>query len=259
MTVVCYPSPGKRKALKLCTAFAKGARGGVGLVGQSTLIKNAPAFFYGLTDHTVPLINQCAREGREWYYADNAYHFGRGEYFRITRNARMHDGLGEPQRDRLAEFGVNIKPWRRSGSKILVILQSDVYHGYLTGGTAAKWADRIFAELRNHTKRTVAICPKPHPRMVHKEISAFDHCLDDAWAVVGFDSSTMVKALVAGVPVISLGQSMASSMGRASLADIEDPLYPDDRERWLNVLLCNQWTYDEMGDGTIWRALHEND
>ena len=48
---------------------------------------------------------------------------------------------------------------------------------------------------------------------------------------------------------------MASPMGRANLAQIEDPRYPDDREAWLWNLAANQWTREEMTGGTCWRQL----
>lgn len=89
--VTCYPSPDKRKGLKLVRAFAQGCGGRVAPVGQASL-EDGGAFFYGMTEHSLSLIARCRSEGRDWYYADNAYYFGRGTHFRVTRNALMYDG-----------------------------------------------------------------------------------------------------------------------------------------------------------------------
>ena len=75
--------------------------------------------------------------------------------------------------------------------------------------------------------------------------------------MVAHCSSTMVKALMDGVPVFSLAPSMASRMGRSNLADIETPIYADDREQWLWNLAANQWTWEELADGTCWRVLQQ--
>ena len=71
-------------------------------------------------------------------------------------------------------------------------------------------------------------------------------------------TSAAVAAVIAGVPVFTLADCCATIMGRKSVAQIEDPLYPDDRERWLSVLAANQWSVDELRDGTCWRALQES-
>ncbi|NIR32704.1 MAG: hypothetical protein GWN84_26070 [Gammaproteobacteria bacterium] len=65
----------------------------------------------------------------------------------------------------------------------------------------------------------------------------------------------MVKALAAGVPVFSLGPSMATRMGSSDLSRIEQPLYPENREQWFAALAANQWTMAEIEAGTAWRDL----
>ena len=61
----CYPTEGKKKALRMCKAFAAGCHGQVAPVGQSYLARGA-AFVYGWTPHTVPLIRQCQAQGIAW-------------------------------------------------------------------------------------------------------------------------------------------------------------------------------------------------
>lgn len=253
--VTCYPSPGKRKALKLCRDFAEGCGGTVARVGQGRL-EPGPAFFYGATAHSLRLVAQCRREGREWYYADNAYYFGRGDYFRVTRGAFMHDGAGPAGPERFARFGLEIRPWRRDGRHIVVATQSELFYRLHLGTSRAEWTAAVCARLRAHTGRPIVVCDKPAlPWPEGRPHAGFEDALAGAWAVVSHSSSVMVKALLEGVPVFSLGASMASGMGLTDLARIEDPRTPDGRAPWLWSLAAHQWTRAEMRDGTCWADL----
>ena len=256
MPVVCYPSPGKRKALKLCTAFAEGCGGRVAAAGSPRLAPGA-AFFYGMTAHTLALIDRCRREGRDWYYADNAYYFGRGSYFRVTRNAYQHDGSGPAGPARLRRFGLSVKPWREAGRHVLVTTQSELFYRLHLGLSRADWLADTVARLGSATGRPIEVCHKPVATRAHNAAAAagFEAALAGAHALVTHSSSTAVKALIEGVPVFCTGPCAASPMGRADLARIEAPHYPEDREAWLRVLAANQWTRQEMADGTCWRAL----
>ncbi len=260
--LTCYPSPGKRKALKLCAAFAEGAGGRVAGLGESRLSPGA-AFFYGMTGHTLPLIARCRRGGRPWYYADNAYYFGRGAYFRVTRDAYQHDGGGAAGPARFARFGLKPAAWRKGGHKggrhVLVTTQSELFYRLALGTTRAAWLADVLARLRNATDRPIEVCHKAAPSVSGNAAAGpgFEKHLRAAHALVTHSSSTAAKALLEGVPVFCTGVCMASSMGRADLALVEEPYYPDDREPWLWNLAANQWTREEMTDGTCWRQLRE--
>ncbi len=256
--LTCYPSPGKRKALKLCAAFAEGSDGRVAGLGESRLLPGA-AFFYGMTGHTLPLIERCRRGGRDWYYADNAYYFGRGTYFRVTRKGYQHDGGGAAGPARFARFGLKPAPWRRDGRHLLVTTQSELFYRLALGTTRAAWLADTLARLGAATDRPIEVCHKAAPRASGNAAAGpgFETRLAGAHALVTHSSSTAVKALLDGVPVFCTGAGMASPMGRADLALVEDPRYPDDRETWLWNLAANQWTREEMTDGTCWRHLME--
>lgn len=254
--VTCYPSPGKRKGLRMCQNFAKGCRGWVAPEGHPRLEQGA-AFFYGWTDYSAPLIAQCIEHGKMWFYADNAYYFGRGRYFRITINNFMHDGRGHHGDHRLREFGIRPKPWKRGARDIVIATQSEAHFLNRLGLTRDQWTAQIIEELEAVTDRPIKICHKPDPNASGNAYAseAFEPALKDAWAVVSHSSSAMVKALIEGVPVFSLGPSMASCMGKAIAAEIEVPYYPDDRWQWLANLAANQWTFEEMVRGVAWRHL----
>ena len=260
MSVVCYPSPGKRKALKLARDFAEGCAGRVMPAGAERLAPG-PAFFYGMTAYTLALIARCRRDGRDWYYADNAYYIGRGQYFRVTRNAYQYDGArtrtaGRPERFR--RFGLEIAPWRTGGRHVLVTTQSELFYRMQLGMSRADWVADTVARLKSATERPIKVCHKAVFTRSGDNAAAgagFEAALAGAHALVTQSSSTAVKALLEGVPVFCTGACAASRMGLSDLARIETPLRPEDREPWLWTLAANQWTRDELRDGTCWRGL----
>lgn len=255
--VCCYPSPGKRKGFKVCKVFAEGC-GGRLLPKGHPYLEDGPGFFYGWTRHTVPLIEQCQAQGRTWFYADNAYYFGREQYFRVTRNALMHDGSGKARPERFRTFGLTVQPWRKNGRHVLVATQSELFYQMHLGLTRQAWTDKIKAELARHTDRPIVVCHKPPPPWPnHQPHHNFEDVLPDAWAVVTYSSSVMVKALLDGIPVFSTGPSMASCVGLSDLSRLEAPYMPSDDERlqWFCNLAANQWTREEMRDGICWRDL----
>ncbi|MCH8858271.1 MAG: hypothetical protein IID54_01675 [Proteobacteria bacterium] len=255
MSVLCYVSPKKTKAMRLCTHFAFGCNGAVMPAGHSKL-EPGPAFFYGWTEHTHPLFALCQLDGREWYYADNAYYFGRSEYFRITRNGFMHDGTGRASaygRKRAEALGVHMSGWRKPRhGPIIITTQSELFYSVRLGTTRTAWAEAIKRKIEKHTSRPVVILDKPESRDMHQtqpHALNLETLLGDAWALVTHSSSAGIAALCAGVPVFAVAPSMMGTMGISDLSQIESPRYPDDRERWISVLMANQWTLDEIASG----------
>ena len=256
--LTCYPTVGKKKAGRICEAFALGCDGRVA-VSDTPILHDGPAFFYGWTHYTWPLMRQCISEGREWYYADNAYYFGRPRLFRVTRGALMHDGSGQA----VARANVvqpRVRPWRQDGRHIILATQSEAFYSLRMGQSRAEWTAAIVARLKQHTDRPIKACHKPdtwggkpHPHL------NFEAILPGAWSVVSHSSSVMVKALCDGVPVFSTAPSMASRMGLSDLSMIETPAYPDGREQWIANLMANQWSQDEMKSGQCWRDLQSQE
>jgi len=229
----------------LCEAFARGAGGRV-VTGAPLELAPGPAAFYDVrgVEH---LWRQAIRDGRTWYYMDNAYFdAARDRLYRAARNAVQADGLGEPDWARWRALGINIGPWQRHGTHVLICAQSDDYLS-LMGETA--WTGRAVEALRRHTDRPIIVRRKNVRRHLAED-------LRDAWAVVTFTSSAAIEALLAGIPAFCTGRCAASPMGLAELGQIEHPRYPEDRERWAAGLAAAQWSIDEIAAGVAWHALH---
>jgi hypothetical protein len=209
---------------------------------------------YGCLRGLLPTLRQAQNEGRTWYYADNGY-FRPGKvggYFRVTRDAVQHEGDGEAGPKRWNKLGLKIKPWRKTGSTIIVIqpepLSTELWR------VDKKWAAKVIAELKRYTDRPIVVRRKIGDKL-QDHAPPLAVALQDAWAVVVWTSNVAVEALLAGVPAFCTDPCAAYRMGTPDLSRIEDPVMPDDREQWAWNLAANQWSLDEMRSGLCWREL----
>lgn len=251
MTPVSYYAAGEFTSPKLAYAFAKGCGGTI--TDDLEYLHPGPVAMFG-SPPVWPLLRQAQAEGRDWLFADHAY-FGRGYFYRITKNAYQHDGRGTsstPERFERATRGKTVEPWRKTGSHVLVCPQSDIYFS-LHGIDAATWLRDVTATLREHTDREIRVRWKASRTPIKPD-------LENAWAVVVFSSAAALDALIAGIPIVTLAPFAASArMGLTDLSQIESPMYPDGRVSFLQVLADNQWTLPEIMRGSAWRQIQERE
>jgi hypothetical protein len=252
VTPVSYYVADEFTSPKFAYAFAKGCHGTI--TDELDYLHPGPVAMFG-SPPVWPLLRRAQAEGRDFYFADHAY-FGRGWAYRITKNRYQHDGQGPLSQiglGRLERFSRRqIQPWRHSGSHVLVCPQSEVYFS-LHGINRNEWLWGVTRTIRQHTDREIKVRYKASRTPITPD-------LEDAWAVVVFSSAAALDALIAGVPVFTLAPFAASvSMGLTDLAQIESPIYPDGRDRFLSVLADNQWTLPEIMRGSAWRQLQERE
>lgn len=243
-SVTCYPQPCKAKAQRVCEAFAAGCGGAVS--GITPQLGPGAAMFYGVRQPWQHLWAQAKAEGRDWYYADNAYFDGaRERYFRVTRNAIQHGGAGASDGRRARMHPLMPQVWQRAGREILICRQSDEFMRVVG---RPGWFAETCAALRRVTDRPVVVRGKD-------DSTPLQEALRSAWAVVTWSSASAVEAVLAGVPVVC-DPACAAWPFSTPLEEIEKPRRLEGRTRWAAVLADNQWTLDEMRDGTAWRMLH---
>lgn len=242
MTPVSYYVAGERSSPKFAAAFAAGCHG---RVTSRLELQPGPVALFG-SPLAWPLLRAAKTEGRDWYYADHGY-FGRGTYFRVTKNAYQHDGRGRRPADRFQRFGLSIRSWQRHGSHIVVCPNSKVYCA-LHGFDVDAWVTSVTADLRQVTDREIRVRWKTDEP---KRPLATD--LLGAWAVVVFSSAAAIHGLIHGVPCVTLAAFAATwRMGRQSVADVERPVYPEDRQAFVAALAYEQWTLEELRRGMAW-------
>lgn len=135
---------------------------------------------------------------------------------------------------RLGKFGVKLRDYRRTGSKVVVLKPGKIASHVL--GIVGK-ADEMADECRKHTDREIVIKPKDG-----KPLGPY---LDDAWAVICPMSVAAVEALVWGVPVFSTPMCPSWPMNAGTLQDIENPALHE-RYEWANSLAWATWHESEL-------------
>lgn len=192
---------------------------------------------------------------RPFWHIDNGYwEPARGSavgFYRATYRSLGPVLLPNPW-PRLAQgIADRLQPWRKDGRHILVAMPGE-YYGCAIGLSMRRWSREIVRQLKQLTDRPIKVRNKPSPNR-RTSVRPLAADLKDAWALVTHSSNVAVDAVLAGIPVFVQPGSPAEPVGRVDL-DIEHPATPD-RVHWLQSLACQQFTLDEMRDGTAYRCL----
>lgn len=193
-------------------------------------------------------IQRVMASGQDWFYGDHAY-FQRHRYYKITKNALFHKGVGKSDMKRIKMFHNKALKWVRGG-KVIICPQSDAFFRLRHNTTQEDWINSVVYELQKFSDRRFVIHQK-------RDTKPLKECFSDTHCVIVHSSNSALEALMHGVPAICLADCVASNMARNSISDIENLMYPDNRYEWAGVLADNQFTLAEMADGTAWRKLNE--
>lgn len=237
-----YSSPRERASPMFAHAFASSAGG---IIVTDDVPRPGAAWAGFGSPKTWTSLQAIRRAGGTWYFGDHGY-FGRGEYYRITKNAFQHDGRGEPDYSRLR---LKPKPWRTSGSHVVVCPPDDAI-AELRGFNVETWLRNVRKRLKQNTDREIIIRDRHAQTSLLKDFA-------DAWALVTWASNAAVEALMEGVPVFCTDDCAAQVMGLSDPVNIEYPRYPDNREEWAAVLAANQFTMSEIAAGVAWSKLND--
>lgn len=250
MSVAAYPVAGKQKSYDICEAFIAGCGGAVA-VGSPHLLPG-PAFFFGVDASNEHLWREARADlGREWFYCDNAYFdTTRQQYFRISKNRLQHPGYGTSDGSRFRALGIEIEPWRASGSHIVVCPQSDDFMRRVVG-YRGNWVTDTIQNIGERTNRPIRL--RLWNRDKARLAGSLAADLEGAAALVTWSSASAVTAVLAGVPVV-VGRDCAAAPMAGTLEQLDAMPHPD-REQWAGVLADSQWTLAEMRSGMAWEAL----
>ena len=169
----------------------------------------------------------------------------------------------EADSKRLANLHLDLKPWKQTGKRVIVCGQvpwdSSVQHI-----SFSTFIDGTIRQLSEYTDHEIVFRPHPqHPQSIDvshlpcvvsdKNLLAED--LEDAFAVITFNSNSAVDAAIAGIPVFAFDEgSMAWPIANSDLRKINQPEMPD-RTAWLQQIAYAQWNFEEMSAGIPWRHL----
>ena len=221
------------------------------------------------------LLNAHIQAGRRFLFWDKAY-LDRANYIRVSVDAWQPTAYYQRQRppDRFERFGLKIEPRRSGGAEILFAGSSQKYANFHDLGDATEYAGRVVRRLKKSMKirqRPIVYRPKPSWAANHpEECKPIDGTrfsapgtpireeLANCHLLVTHGSNAAVDALLAGVPVMALGNGIFNRMSMGERYDlIEDPYFPPDEERlqfFYDLAYC-QWTKEELRSGEAWADL----
>lgn len=164
-------------------------------------------------------------------------------------------------------LGIELKPYRTSGSHILVCCQRN--GGWsMKGMSVNDWLNKTIATLRSLTDRPIVVRVHPGDKKWRSwfKMPAYQNVtlsqkhikedLQNAWASVVYNSSPSVASLIEGIPTFVTDPqpefSQVNGVCNTMLKRIEDPkLY--DRQEWVERLSMCHWNFDELQSGEAWQ------
>jgi hypothetical protein len=200
------------------------------------------------------LEEEWIRKGRTFVYWDRGY-LNRGgitwmkrrsgpEYFRWHVSRYQMGAIREDAPAvRLEKLGVNPRPWRKEGKRIIIAAPSPHYEKF---HRIEGWTVRT----REDAKRS------GRPVFIRQKSSRvpLDRDLLNAHCLITHGSVAAIEAVVWGCPVIVDPSSAAAPVGQTSCDDIENLVTPD-RTAWLRSIAASQFSLSEIADGTMLRSL----
>jgi hypothetical protein len=219
------------------------------------------------------IADQVRALGQDYYFIETGYlgnypcannRTGRKIYHRIVKNAMQHSTIMDVPDDRwqqLVKFNPDLEyqGWRRSGSKILVVLSTEKpFHYYKENKDT--WIKQVIKTLKKHTDREIVFREKAS-RGERTNNTIYDALDDDIYALVTYQSVAAIEAIQAGIPVFALAPTAADPVGNKDLTQIENPHMPDETviQKWLHSIAYSQFSLDEIITGEAWQMVLENE
>lgn len=263
-TPTIYQATAVGTAPKFNEAFAKGCGGqliNLKLDAEEFAFGPGPVALWG--EHKLyKQLHRAIAAGQTWYYGDHAY-FGRGKFFRITKNALQVSGAffdGGPDAERhlarLKEVAaitpIRIGEQKPRGDFIMVCPPSEAL-AERSGFLKDDWTRRITNRLKGLTKKPLVIRDKP--KVNHTPLPLLQ-ALVGCDMVVTYTSNAAVEAVVDGYPAICTGPNPANVFTN-SFEKLDKPFVApvDSRMAWAGMMCANQWTLEEIAAGKAWEAL----
>ena len=189
-----------------------------------------------------------------------------------------------------AQQDLQVLPWRKQGEHILIPLQKNndsVVQSMMDRyGSMRNWLNTTIQEIRKYTDRPILIRPTVKTNKLsymeamqqpgvsisttYTDNPSTDGTkftrnieggpgllqeLENAWAVVGYNTSTLFESIMDGIPTVSLDPDALTRPCSISIEQIEDPPMDIEREQWLYDMAYISWSMEEIQQGVAWEHL----
>ena len=176
------------------------------------------------------------------------------KWHRLVRNHLHFNQNFVAPADRLCVFPSFPQPWRRNGSKILIVEPGEFAAGIMHVEAKA-WGKQVADELKKYTDRPIEFRSKTNKKT---RTSLYQQLVTgDYYCTVSINSNSAVESIWAGVPAITLNRHVSNTVTRNSLSQIND-LYYGPLGDWLAWLSYCQFTFDELMDGTALNIIRKH-
>lgn len=168
------------------------------------------------------------------------------------------------------DLGLVVRDYRVKGDHVLLCLQRN--GGWSMSGLGViEWARDVIQTLHQHTDRTIVVRAHPGDKKsvsylpqlkglrnvrISESGRTMEQDLVDCWAVVNYNSSSVVGAAIEGYPVFVTDpvRSQCRDIANTDLAEIEQPRLPN-RQPWLERISMFHWNFAELASGACWRHM----
>lgn len=250
MFYFCITPERERKTRMMMDALARGWHEPRRVVLGEPPDDGGPFAVWGQEWLALRIIPHAVKKGRAYYHLDNGYwrpaRGGAAGYYRVCYRSMTPVLLDDPVRARGKYMGDGMRPWRTVGRHVLLAVPGR-HFGLALGIDNDAWTATAEARIRQHTDRPIRVRPRDCLR-------ALEDDLRDCWALVTHSSNVATDAVALGIPVFVEPTSPAAPVGSLDLADLERPRMPA-REEWWSSLMSQQFSLQEMRDGTAFELL----
>jgi len=232
--------------------------------------KNDVAVF-GILRGTENWLNKCKQLNLNYYYFDHAYFFKAHGHrpnertllrtYRLTKNAENLNRiveLDDEDKIRIEKYRLQHKETFRlknipRGGHILIIPPTDYVCRYYKIDSPETWIKQTKEKVRQCSDKEFIVRPKTVDRPLEED-------LQNAHCVITYQSTVGITAMLKGVPVICDEISMCKPVS-IDYIDIEKEYVRDDDlvNKWIDSLLANQFTMEEIQNGTAKRIVDKYD
>lgn len=230
------------------------------------------AIFFGVKGKSAEIMKEHVALGKHALYLDKGYTRQKGEGNHTLYTRFAIDGptplkyfqREKHRHDRLEKLNFKILERRKptSNGHILFCGSSQKYHDFNSLGDAIEYAEKALFKLRKASDRQIVYRPKPSwtdaeplPNFMFSNGSQdILDALRGCHALVTHGSSVAVTALLMGIPIVVLGETVMSPVAESDLTKVDNPFWPTNEQRWqwaCDFAYC-QWTIDEMRNGEAW-------
>ena len=149
-------------------------------------------------------------------------------------------------------------PEKREGNKILICPSSETVTQEHFRISQTLWIQTVVGQIKNDPElkdKEIVIRQKPRPNNKFWGTEIQDILNDDVGLCVTAVSLSAVDAILEGVPVVTHEQNVAYSLSGKDPKHRFRPEWNDPTE-WINSIADNQFTLEEMENGTAWEILN---